>query len=250
MFGSHTEDREMLNIAICDDEVNICGIVERMVIQLFEEQNIECETDTFISGKSLCEEMRRTEYDILFLDIEIPDMGGIEIGKFIREELNNQDIQIAYISSKTQYAMELFDYRPINFFLILITKEMIKEKIIDKFIALNRHNQFVFSYKKGFEHYRISLNDIIYFKKDVRKVHVISKKGKDTFYGSMEQIYSELKNYNFLFIHKSVIVNYMYIAKIRYTEVEMMDGEVFSISQSRRSAIRKQCLEMSEREKW
>lgn len=66
----------------------------------------------------------------------------------------------------------------------------------------------------------------------------------------MEQIYSELKNYNFLFIHKSVIVNYMYIAKIRYTEVEMMDGEVFSISQSRRSAIRKQCLEMSEREKW
>ena len=82
----------MLNIAICDDEVNICGIVEQMVIQLFEEQNIECEIDTFISGKSLCKEMRRTEYDILFLDIEIPDMGGIEIGKFIREELNNQDI--------------------------------------------------------------------------------------------------------------------------------------------------------------
>jgi DNA-binding LytR/AlgR family response regulator len=46
--------------------------------------------------------------------------------------------------------------------------------------------------------------------------------------------------YNFLYIHKSYVVNYAYVAKFRYSEVTMSNSDVLPISQARRKAIREQ----------
>ena len=62
--------------------------------------------------------------------------------------------------------------------------------------------------------------------------------GVETFYESLESIYDRIKNYGFLFIHKSYMVNYRYIQVIKYDSVIMSDNAEFSISQSRRKQIR------------
>jgi DNA-binding LytR/AlgR family response regulator len=175
-------------------------------------------------------------------------MDGVKVGKYIRETLNNQIIQIAYISSKREYAMELFDYRPINFLIKPLNAEMIKKKVIDKYIALLEKDNYIFTYKKRSEFFKISLSDILYFHNRNRKVTIMTQNGSDEFYDSMEKIYNEVKRYKFLFIHKSIIVNYDYIAKINYTELVMTDGTVFPISQSRRQAVREKFLKIKKGE--
>ena len=62
--------------------------------------------------------------------------------------------------------------------------------------------------------------------------------GVETFYESLESIYDRIKNYGFLFIHKSYMVNYRYVQVIKYDSVIMSDNAEFSISQSRRKQIR------------
>ena len=57
-----------------------------------------CIRDSFQGGENAALQIAQNEYDILFLDIDLGDVKGFEIGKQIRDELKNNKIQIVYIS--------------------------------------------------------------------------------------------------------------------------------------------------------
>lgn len=184
--------------------------------------------------------MRRNgkeKYDLIFLDIEFPNMNGVETGKYIRKVLNNNITQIAYISSKQEYAMELFKVHPLDFLKKPLDKEQLEE-LIDDYITISGAQKEVFRYKKGYSSHKIEVQKIMYFVRDNRKVSMYTTEGVETFYESLESIYDRIKNYGFLFIHKSYMVNYRYIQVIKYDSVIMSDNAEFSISQSRRKQIR------------
>lgn len=226
-----------ISVAVCDDYLPVCSQIEDVLVSIFNELSIKYDIDIFNSGKVLCDEMLRTNYDIVFLDIQLPEMNGVDIGGYIRDKLKNEVVQIAYISAREEYAMELFDYRPINFLVKPITYEKIR-KVIDKYLVISEQDNHIFTYKKGYEFFKIPMSDILYFENNNRKVSIVTKDSVDEFYDSMENIYSVVKLNKFLFIHKSTIVNYRYIKKLSYEQVIMTDGRVFSISQSRRKSIR------------
>ena len=92
-----------IKVAICDDDKEVCTSVNHIVEKLLHQTEIKAEIYTFYSGKELCEKMLNVKYDLIFLDIEIPEMNGVEIGKYIRKKLENNVAQIVYISSKKAY---------------------------------------------------------------------------------------------------------------------------------------------------
>ena len=104
-----------IKIAVCDDEVEICALLEMMLIDIFRDKGMSCEAESFYTGESLCKEFERRKYDLIFLDIEMDGKSGIDVGRFLRDELGNETVQIVYISAKTEYAMELFEFHPMNF---------------------------------------------------------------------------------------------------------------------------------------
>ena len=68
-------------------------------------------TDTFSDGQMLISELASgVHYDIVILDICMPEKSGIDIGVYIREIMNDNISQIIYISSERQYAMDLLRY--------------------------------------------------------------------------------------------------------------------------------------------
>lgn len=237
----------MIRIAICDDEQSICSQLEKILIEIAENITIEFEIETFISGKSLCAELQRQRYDLIFLDIELPKVSGIDVGKYIRDELKNESVQIAYISAKEGYAMELFEFRPINFLIKPIGKEKVA-KVIRKYIVITEQDNHIFEYKKRMEYYKVLMSEIIYFENRNRKVSIYTTDGEDEFYESMENIYNIVKEHDFLFVHKSIIVNYRFIKKISYEEVVMLDGTILPISQSRRPAIKSMYMKIKKGE--
>lgn len=226
-----------INIAICDDELEICGQLESLLIEILNKKELEYNIDVFNRGKALCNEMKKEEYDLVFLDIELPEMNGINIGRYIREELGNEQVQIVYVSSKQEYAMELFEFRPMNFLVKPIKEDKIIQ-VIDKYLVISKQKNRFFEYKKGYELHKVSLSKILYFENNGRKITMTTEDDKVDFYSSIENIYQRVKRDRFLFIHKSIIINYDYIKKIGYEKIEMLDGEIFPISQSRRKVIR------------
>lgn len=104
-----------IRIAICDDEPKICAVLENMLIDILETRGVYYEIEPFYSGENLCVEIQRQIFDLIFLDIELKKKSGLDVSNYIRNELGNESVQIAYISAKTGYAMDLFEFRPINF---------------------------------------------------------------------------------------------------------------------------------------
>ncbi len=75
---------EIVNIAICDDNIEHINILEKY---LFEISNIKIECDAYQSGESLVNAYKKNieRYDVVFLDMEMEELNGIETANLIRE---------------------------------------------------------------------------------------------------------------------------------------------------------------------
>jgi DNA-binding LytR/AlgR family response regulator len=164
-------------------------------------------------------------------------INGIDVGLKIREEMDNQTTQIVYMSVSESYYRDLFRVRPTNF----LGKPIMKEKIIEelrKAQKLAGKLSGVFTYKKGHDTYKIPIKKIIYFESIDREIKLISTDGEDSFYGSIDVVFTEVKKYHFMRIHRSYLINYFHVAKFSYAEIKMSNSTTLPISKSHQKWIR------------
>lgn len=227
-----------MRIALCDDDKNICNQLESMIETYLLNNGIRGHIDVFYSAQSLQAFMKQESiYDILFLDIEMEGMNGVELGHFLRDEMDNNQTEIIYISWEKSYAMDLFKIRPMDF----IIKPLVEEDIysvLDQAFKLIRRNDAYFTYSLKGEIRRIRIRDIIYFSSNGRKICIHAKNEKIEFYGKLDEVMQLLDLNVFWRIHKSCLINYVQTKKFEYTQVLMNDGSNLSISQKYRVDIR------------
>lgn len=228
----------MFRIAICDDEKIVCSYIEKVVINYLNRIGQTVETVVFYSGESLCHFLSRNEeVDVVFLDIELGGIDGVSVGKKIRETLNNNTVQIVYISAKEAYAMELFKIRPFDFLIKPIKQDEI-EQVIKKIVDLVGQLKQYFIYRKKGKMHKIAFKDILYFESNNRKINIITNNKIETFYGKLDDIARQVVDLKFLHIHKSYLVNYLYAVEIQYHKMMMANLKTLPISQSRRKEVR------------
>ena len=233
----------MIKIAVVDDENIIRSYVEQSLLNLSKKYGISIETDVFNSGEDLIKTIKETFYDVIFLDIKMKDLSGIDISRIIRNTMGNEAIQIIYISGNTEYAIEVFEYDPFHF----LPKPLNNEKIENAFVKLIhklRLKSEAFTYKVGHDSVKVAIKNILYFESNKRKIIIHYSDKKDEFYGSLENILQQLGKYNFLHIHKSYLVNPVHVHKCTYESVEMSNHVVLPIAQSKRKEIREKQLEL------
>ena len=137
-----------MNIIICDDDIIFCQEFKKQIQQICENLTIKENIECFNDGISLKKYLEEYAIDILFLDIELDNLLGYEIGNYVRNILNLQKLEIVYVSHKPQYALSLFDTRPLNF-LVKPVKNNSLEKVFQDFYKIHKNQKKVFEYKKG-----------------------------------------------------------------------------------------------------
>lgn len=233
----------MLKIAIVDDENNICAFVEKSLLKLSKKYGISTDIDVLYSGEALIQLMEDSFYDVVFLDIKMEKLSGIDVSRQIRNTMGNEATQIIYISGNTEYAIEVFDFDPFHF----LPKPLDEEKIEKAFVKLIRKLNLkaeAFTYKVGHDIFKVPIKDILYFESHKREVTIYYNKKTEKFYGTLENIYLQLSKFDFLFIHKSYLINPIHIRRCTYESVEMSNHIVLPISQSKRKEIREKQLEL------
>lgn len=234
----------MLKIAICDDDIFIRKELELIIQNYCEYLQYEYDVSSFCDAETLLKTISTFgNYDIIFLDIRLERMNGIEAGEIIRNVNHDERTKIIFISAIKDYVFDAFAARPLNYILKPLNKEKV-ERVIKKTIELIEEERGVFIYKSG--HYKLSLylSDIIYFESVLRKIQIITSTECKEFYGKISDLL-EKNLYNFIQIHRSYLINADQVYKYTYTSVKMKNGHELSISQNRRSEVMESLTRLS-----
>lgn len=233
----------MLRIAICDDDKEICMQLKSMIDIIGENTDEMYETVVFNTGEKLWDFLLNGNcYDLIFLDIELFEINGVEVGRKIREELNDELTQIVYISAKDSYAMELFDIRPLNFLVKPLKREKVQSVLKTARKVLISSNQY-YEYKIGNVNFNVLIKDILYFESSGRKVKILLKDDEREYYGKLLEVEEKINNDDFLSIHKSYLINYNHVVEYTYEYVKMSNNEILAISQNNRKAVREKLMQ-------
>lgn len=227
----------MYKIGICDDDKVFCSVLEEQIYELSKEIEIKVEIDVWYSGESIQNDLKKgIELDLLFLDIELVQKNGIAVGNFIRNEMENMQTHIVYISSKESYAMQLFKVQPLDFLIKPVSAESIKE-VLMRSVKQKNSMGIYFEYQKGNSVFRVQTRNIAYFMSMDKKIIIVKKDGKEEFYGKLKSI-AETLPADFLMIHQSYIINQAYVSEYSYETVKMVNGETLNISKPYRKETR------------
>lgn len=228
----------MLKIAICDDDVAMTSSIEELLLNITKRQKIDADIEVFFDGSSLCHDIKNgNKFDLIYLDIKMKKLDGIDTAKIIREY--GLESIIIYISSYDSYLRQLFEVEPFRFLDKPINKKQFLtyfNKAYQKIIT----NSALYQYKFNKEVYRVPIREIMYFESDNRIVYIVTGQNKDRFYGKLNAVEQSIKKSKIVFlrIHQSYLVNYSYIKRMGFTEVELFDGTILPISDDRQKRIR------------
>lgn len=228
----------MFRVAICDDEQTVCSRIEKIILDYQKISAEKIDILVFLSGQELCKYIKEGQaFDLIFLDIELGKINGIEVGRIIREEVKDDITQIVYISAKKDYAIELFDNRPLNFLVKPINEENIIKNLKIAMKLYENCNLF-FEFSNSAIFYKIPYKDIKYFASNDKKIRIFTIDTVYEFYGKLSDIEKLTKNKDFILIHKSYLVNYLYILEASYDNLKLTNNEILPISQTYRKEVR------------
>ena len=97
-------------VAICDDEINQCAVLEKIIIEYFNNRAEKCEVEVWYDSMSLCRDIKEFNPQILFLDIELPGDNGVYAGKYIRETLHNDRMILCLFLIKQAMLWNFFKF--------------------------------------------------------------------------------------------------------------------------------------------
>jgi len=179
----------------------------------------------------------RLFHKILFLDIELPGDNGVYAGKYIRETLHNDRMNIVFISHKTSYAMELFQIHPYDFLIKPIDDNVLYDTMT-KILQLEDVQKKEFRYTYNKTGYSIPYGEIMLFSSRNKTITICKTDGESvSYYGKLSDIVSNLP-FQFVCISKSYIVNIKCIKSWKSDAVLLKNGMEISIAQSKRASFK------------
>lgn len=228
----------MWSIAICDDNRRECYELDVLLDMYCTEREIASETEIFFDGSQLYERLATGKrFDLVFLDIIMFGMDGIEVGDRIRRVLDDDKIQLIYMSCITGHADLLIPNRPIGFIGKPIKKDEVY-KVMDDARREREKKGAWFLYKKDRMIYQVSYGEILYFQSSGRKVEIHMISGVCEFYGKLSSLVEEGLPKQFIQIHQSYIINRDYISCLGRERVYLKGHKgYFSISQPYRQSV-------------
>lgn len=196
---------EKLRCLIVEDEI----MAMKSLTKLCEKMDRLDLVGTFDNGKDALAEIEKKSIDLIFLDIEMPEMTGIEL----LEQLSVTP-QIIFTTGNKEYAYEAYEYDVTDFlkkpitqlrFLKAVEKAIFRQEQLDAIATASSKNEIYI--RTDGRYVRVGYDDILFFENVGDYVKVITESGNHIIHGSMKSIDSRIQHPRFLKVHRSYIVN-------------------------------------------
>ena len=237
----------MLKIALCDDNVAILDNIYSVIRSFLENNSHSFIIDKYTNGELLLENYNQKNYDIVFLDIDMPSISGFEIAKKLREQ-SGSNCYIIFITSHSELVYDSFDFQPFNFIRKTSTEEIKKSlhKVLEKLMLHIKQNKVVVFDDNLKGKLPISIRDIMYIESDKHYInyYVQNMDNNIRVRETMKNCEEKYINMDFIKIHKKYLVNMRYIASIdnNLDEVKLKNGKRLPMSRNYKKSVDSQYI--------
>lgn len=235
----------MINIAFCDDDNYFLKSVLPVIHAEFKKYKVNINFKEYQSGKKLVDEFRANipYFDIIFLDIDMPDMNG----KIVAQKLRalDKNFKLIFMTAYEHEALNMFQHDVIGF----LPKNNLKKylgdtvkRVVKKIEEEKPEIQFfqVYGEKNADKilELKLPLNNIIYFEVINREIYMYTVYGKFRLYHyKFSDIVRKFIALEFLDIHRTCIVNAKFVISVGETTVYLDNGQELIMSRRKRKQV-------------
>lgn len=216
----------MIRIAICEDnpqeQINLKRRLE--TLQIFD----EAKYFFFNDGDDLIQSYKNgMQYDFVFLDVDMKNIGGIETGKYINK--SDDRTIIIFVTSFPQYAIDAFDCNAFHYLLKSCNDEKFSTVILKAFELYKKYHEiYPIITKNGIVKLRVS--HIYYIECFQKHLYFHTKDKTYITKSTLTETISALKSYGFYQVHQGYIVNFEKVVQIVGNDILLDNGMKVIIS--------------------
>lgn len=224
----------MVKIAVVDDcreSLDKC----KKIISLTDTINVT-EMDSFDSGSSFLEAIDR-HYNIVILDIDMPNINGFDVAREIRRL--SFDTIIMFYTAHEQYVFKSFEFQPFRY----IRKDMAENELpfaLECAMMQMKHLEKKTIYlKTPKSDVKLDIDNIVYFEKFKHNIEIMTV--SDEVFNirkTLSELFDMINDERFIYAHKSAVVNLKYINKITPTDVILENNRKIPISRRNYKTIK------------
>lgn len=223
----------MIVVTVCDDERPFLRMMKKYIEAYFAQRNVEYAVECYTSGKELISRSTMgSRIDIVFLDINMDEMDGIEVAKEIRKY--SSEVFIVFVTAYVKYSLEGYKVDAVRY--ILKNSDGLEESIeecLNTIIKKMNYSipvrHFIFNECEK----DINIEHIMYIESNLHKLefHILEGTIKSyTMYETLNNIEQELSNNLFVRIHQSQLVNLKYITELKEHSEKMQGARTVVLS--------------------
>jgi len=230
----------MISIAICDDSIKMVNSLDESIKEYAGNTDKKIRTFLFTDGVEMLENYSG-KFDIIFLDIKMPQMNGIEVAKKIREK--DANVIIIFLTSLVQYALDGYKVNASNYLVKPITKKRLESELEWWIRKIEQKDEPYICFHNDKGNYKVLLKDISYIETYNRNLLIHTGQQNVVCYWKMKDMEDKVASYGFARNHSSFIVNLFYVENIEKNDVKLSTGERLPISKTKKKEFMEKLAE-------
>lgn len=242
-YGVEFMDDVILKIAICDDEDNSISILSDYINKI---KNYNVNITEFKSGEDLLQEYEKSneKYDIIFLDMEMEQMNGIETANKIREQ--DRNTIIIFVTSHKKYMEHSFECRPFRFLVKPVDFMKFRDAFIKACETIELEHPYLI-FQDGRNIIRLLYEDILYFENRSHWVYIYTFDSEYKTYMTFAKLLKQIDMRQFVITHKSYIINLNYFKELCRNDIKLRNGFVIPLSRNYKNEVKLKILYFKQR---
>ena len=238
--------KDALKIAYCDDDKTSLNAIAGAVMSILQQQEIPAQAEKYISPLELLDCCQRMQLDLVFLDIEMPGLDGIELGQKLREV--TAATEIIYVSHREDCVFNALQVHPFGF---VRKSHFLKdiEDVMRSYLTMldkrRTEKNVVVQTQSGY--LRVPISRVLYFEGGGTYQHMfVADRAEPVRVTSrMQKLEEELTPHGFLRVHKGYLVNFDAIDRFSGDELLLTNGISVPISRSKAREVKEKYLQLS-----
>lgn len=218
-----------LRIAVVEDESKQYEYVKKLLTQWSEQRGESIAVTHIASAEEFLMKYNQPDtFDVLFLDVYMKQMNGMELAKEIRKY--DREVQIVFLTGVSDYVFEGYEIGAVRYLLKPIQQEKLTETMAVVLEKLKQKSDDYISLKYQGEIIRLLRSDIFYVEVYGHYLRMVTKTDTYEWKDSLQSMRSKLDTRRFMEANRSTIVNIEYVSKITREECLLEDGTCIHVS--------------------